>query len=343
MGNMESAGGWDDLVATFTASGLPVPPVPVALRPALERRGEWFWSTRPLDRGDLYDPHLLMDEATWPGPDYIAIARVGHGVNSHFLSCQAVFGPVALFAQTGWGGVYMDQERQAAEVTAQLERVARVLALADVWPEIARAGHRLIVAESVYKGINLCTWLELDGRPQPGLRSIQRSGGGDSALARAASRLQPSAPGDAAAANLVNVAVELEWEEIGQVRLQDGALAFPERLPKDPGLYRFRFVIAGMERVYVGEASDLQRRAGHYRIGHATGATNKRLHDAMLRHLAEGGTIAMALALGGVLTIGGDVQALDVRRKASRLLAEAAALHAIPQERLLNLPGIGDR
>jgi len=37
------------------------------------------------------------------------------------------------------------------------------------------------------------------------------------------------------------------------------------------------------------------------------------------------------------------VQPLDVRRKASRLLAEAAALHSIPRDQLLNLPGIGDR
>jgi hypothetical protein len=57
----------------------------------------------------------------------------------------------------------------------------------------------------------------------------------------------------------------------------------------------------------------------------------------------HGRHIEMAIALGGIVTIGGYLQPLDVRRKRSRLLAEDAALHSIPSEHVLNLPGIGDR
>lgn len=339
-----SADGWDDLVATFTSAGVSVPPIPAALRPYLERRDEWFWSTRELARGELYDPQLLMAEATSPVADYVAITHVGHGANSYFVTYQAVFGPVALFAQTGWGGVYMDSAEQAAELGAQFEAIAKILDLADSWPEIARQGHRLIVAESLDKDMDICTWLELDGRSQPGLGSLRRTALRTTALSRAARRLDPGSLEEGQAPrDLVDVAVELEWEEIGAVELVAGALVLPPGLPKQPGLYRFRFLGPDGERVYVGEASDLQRRGGQYRLGHATGATNKRMHDAMHAHLGQGKQIEMAIALGGIVTVGGYLEPLDLNRKASRLLAEAAAVHAVPREQLLNLPGIGER
>lgn len=339
-----SSSGWDDLVATFTSAGVRVPPVPAPLKPYLERRDEWFWSTRELERGDLYDPQLLEEEVTSPVPDYVAIAHVGHGVNSYFVTYQAVFGPVALFAQTGWGGAYMDNAEQTGQLAAQFEAVGQVLDLADAWPEIARLGHRLLVVESADKGIDICTWLELDGRRQPGLGSLRRTDLRATALLRAARRLDPKVLNEGGASRYtVDVAVEMEWQEIGRVVLVDGALVFPVDLPKQPGLYRFRFVGPDGEQVYVGEASDLRRRGGHYRLGNRAGATNKRMHDAMRKHLGPDRQIEMAIALGGIVTVEGYVQPLDVRRKASRLLAEAAALHSIPRGQLLNLPGIGER
>ncbi len=189
MATQEQGNGWNDLVATFTSAGVPVPPIPAALQPYLERRDRWFWSKRDLERGELYDPQLLMDEATSPLPDYVAITRVGHGVTSYFMTYQAVFGPVALFAQTGWGGVYMDDAAQNQELAAQFEAVARILDLADSWPEIARLGHRLLVAESAYKDTDSCTWLEIDGRSQPGLNGLRRTALRKTALSRAAQLL----------------------------------------------------------------------------------------------------------------------------------------------------------
>jgi hypothetical protein len=63
----------------------------------------------------------------------------------------------------------------------------------------------------------------------------------------------------------------------------------------------------------------------------------------MHAHLGQGKQIEMAIALGGIVTVGGYLEPLDLNRKASRLLAEAAAVHAVPREQLLNLPGIGER
>ena len=94
--------GLEDIRAAFAASGLGIPPVPDGLAGKLLRRDEWFWSTHEMELGRLYDPDGIKTDATRSVPDYVAGGAIGHGANSHFLTCQAVVGPVALFAQDGW-------------------------------------------------------------------------------------------------------------------------------------------------------------------------------------------------------------------------------------------------
>ena len=73
--------------------------------------GAWFWSTRDLDRHELYGPQLLIREATHRVPDYLAIAHVGHGMNQ--LEIIAVLGAI---------GIHRSHEQLAR---AQLETAAR--------------------------------------------------------------------------------------------------------------------------------------------------------------------------------------------------------------------------
>jgi hypothetical protein len=237
MTNSGSASGWEDLVATFMSAGVPVPPIPSLLKPHLVRREEWFWSTRDVDRAELYDPRLIEQEATSPVPDYVAIAHIGHGANSDFVTYQAVFGPVALFAQTGWGGVYMDNAVQTAHRPRSSDdrggpRPRRFVA------EVARLGHRF-------------SWWRAPSRTStsaPGWSSTDEATRFD-LLRRTALRPPPCdeqrsdsnraisrgrRPG-----NTVDVAIEMEWEEIGPVELVGGALVFPPNLPKQPGLIGF--------------------------------------------------------------------------------------------------------
>ena len=79
--------GIEDITKAFDSQGFGVPPVPPRLGGALTRLDAWLWSTRDLDRGGLYDPHGLIDDATRPCPDYVAVGTSGHGVNSSFLTC----------------------------------------------------------------------------------------------------------------------------------------------------------------------------------------------------------------------------------------------------------------
>jgi hypothetical protein len=48
-----------------------------------------------------------------PIPDQYSLNHAGHGVNSYSLNFRCAIGNIAILAQVGWGGVYMDSKDQA--------------------------------------------------------------------------------------------------------------------------------------------------------------------------------------------------------------------------------------
>jgi hypothetical protein len=82
----------------------------------------------------------------------------------------------------------------------------------------------------------------------------------------------------------------------------------------------------GTTAIYVGEADELRRRFAHYRNPGPTQPTIKRINALLVRLLAEGGSASMAIATKATLEINGVSSSLDLSKKASRLLAENAAL-----------------
>ena len=141
-----------------------------------------------------------------------------------------------------------------------------------------------------------------------------------------------------------SVEVRFAWREVGDLRIDaSGRPVFPA-LPAKPGLYRYRLVATAGTTTYIGEASDLRRRAQNYRTPGASQATNLRMNARFREHLAAGGRVEMATVTEAELMVDGQPRALDLGRKASRLLVENAAIHASPEaEPLENLPGVGDR
>jgi hypothetical protein len=140
----------------------------------------------------------------------------------------------------------------------------------------------------------------------------------------------------------MRVEVQFEWEEVGEVTLDAlGRLEFPP-LPRDPGIYRFRLVGASTSN-YIGEAADLRKRANGYRAGYPRQRTNHRMNRRMCEHLEAGGRVEVAIAVNVEAKVNGRAQRLDLQQKKSRLLAESAALHLVPDaEPLENLPGLGE-
>lgn len=144
---------WDALGATFTSSGLPIPPVPEALRPALRAPAPWCWTTRDLDpmRMYLFAPEFLADVLAGRAPDHVAVSHAGHGTNSYALNYHLVHGNLAVLMQVAWGGVYTDNAA-AARRLADLWR--RCDALLTRGP---RAGTgRVACVYSDLRGISAC-------------------------------------------------------------------------------------------------------------------------------------------------------------------------------------------
>lgn len=149
--------GYDDLVATLIKAQLALPPVPVPFQPDLKRRDEWVWSTRPIDPMDMYLFRRYVDEAlASPVDDYLAISHAGHGVNSYGLNYHLVYGPLALFTQNGWGGVYTDPVESQARVAATFRLAADLIASSKSHrsADHERSRVQLVVAFSDFRGVS---------------------------------------------------------------------------------------------------------------------------------------------------------------------------------------------
>lgn len=153
----------DQMRREFEQAGLCAPPVPSALAVHIAERGKWFYTTRPdVSSGRMYSPPRYAAEVVArPVEDYVAVCHTGHGINSYEIVYHLVYGQLALFTGTGWGGIYMDGEKSSAAVREQFngcaELVARFEAARDALPPLP---YRLIVVEEEFSTLSLCKWLD---------------------------------------------------------------------------------------------------------------------------------------------------------------------------------------
>ena len=152
----------EDLARTFAAQRLPVPPIPGTLLPAFRKLDDWLWSTREIDRMDMYLFRRYVVEAAHVGlTDYVAVSHGGHGVNSNSLNYHLVLGPLGLFTQVPLGGAYNDDDRAIAALEAQSSRVREIVSLAEAARPEWDGRRRLIVAESRFRHVSICRWVDL--------------------------------------------------------------------------------------------------------------------------------------------------------------------------------------
>lgn len=147
-----------------------------------------------------------------------------------------------------------------------------------------------------------------------------------------APRSQSAAPpaGRTSLGRPVDVRVWLQWLDGGTVMLDaSGKLAFGG-LEATPGLYRMRLagdVTGQRPRVYIGESDNLRRRlSGNYRTPGPRQQTSLRINALLREHLRADGAVELGVATTATMWLNGAEQALDLNRKAGRLLAESAAL-----------------
>lgn len=124
----------------------------------------------------------------------------------------------------------------------------------------------------------------------------------------------------------VRLNIAFDWNDAGQIELdQAGALRFPPTAT-DPGIYRFALSLENRTSVYIGEADKLARRMQHYRTPGPGQATNIRLNSELRRVLAGGGQARLAIASRARFEINNRVAVVDLGNKAYRVLVEHAAL-----------------
>jgi hypothetical protein len=97
-----------DFIVTLANAGIACPPTGVQ---ALEIRafGPWHWGTAELDAFGLYmfDVETVTRHLIDDGPVF-APCHAGHGINSYGLNLVTCAGPVAVFVQHHYIGVYAD-------------------------------------------------------------------------------------------------------------------------------------------------------------------------------------------------------------------------------------------
>jgi hypothetical protein len=118
--------------------------------------------------GMYFFDFYLSEALTGASPDYIAVSHAGHGVNSYALNYQIVDGPLILFAQAPWGGVYNDRGKDELRVAALFERIATLINVSDRAKAMERVGQPgwLCVFESHLRELFAWGWLphKLDGK-----------------------------------------------------------------------------------------------------------------------------------------------------------------------------------
>jgi hypothetical protein len=153
-------GGLDEMRRLFGGANLLPPPVPVELRSRVRQLGKWAFGTRVVVPMNMYrfKPYIL-EVLKGPVEDYVAVSHAGHGVNSYAVNYQLVHGPVAVFAQDGWGGIYHDREQTTADVNELLGRCAALVEALPAVPADGQPAGRLLVLESPFRNASVCEWL----------------------------------------------------------------------------------------------------------------------------------------------------------------------------------------
>lgn len=145
----------------FESAGLTPPPIPDSLKSKLRRIDEWAYATRDIDPMKMYMFEYPREVLTSDVGSYVSFCHAGHGVNSYSINFHLIYGPVAVFMQVGWGGVYMDAKKQAETIENWFDHCGELIYRVEQRGSVREnAWPRLVVAQSDFRRINVVGWLD---------------------------------------------------------------------------------------------------------------------------------------------------------------------------------------
>ena len=102
-----------DFEEFFENNNLEVPVITTFFERDITNFGNWNWATQPYP--DRMQDYLFesIEYLKGPIPDQYSLNHAGHGINSYSLNLRCAIGNLAILAQVGWGGGYMDSSDQA--------------------------------------------------------------------------------------------------------------------------------------------------------------------------------------------------------------------------------------
>ena len=126
------------------------PKIPNELAVAIKEQSKWLFSTRELKTLPYFLQHYLQEIGGNP-PEYVILGHSGHGINSYAIHYYLVSGPLNLFLQLAWGGVYMDADASASWIR-ECFSLADEIVPAVRGAERLSAGERLTIVGSDFYG-----------------------------------------------------------------------------------------------------------------------------------------------------------------------------------------------
>ena len=155
--------GLDEATKTFAGAGLTLPPVPSRFANALRVIDPWCFGTRKVSGiGMYFFDRYWKEPLTRSTRAYVAFSHAGHGINSYAITYHLVDGPLALFVQRGFGGVYSNKQADRRAVNSLFRRCAALVAAVEKAKDRGLKGPpgRLLVVESTMRGLHVWGWLE---------------------------------------------------------------------------------------------------------------------------------------------------------------------------------------
>lgn len=141
--------GLEKIRSAFLGEGFGFPRIPEELASRLEEQERWHFSSRKETKSP-YDIHRYVEESYDPPEPYVLLAHSGYGFNSYVIAYYLVFGPMRLFLHLAWGGAYMDNEANAAEIKKCFSLADEITSAANTSGKLFPDEHLIIACSDFY-------------------------------------------------------------------------------------------------------------------------------------------------------------------------------------------------